>query len=100
MSTKSLGRLQKVELRDVWLSESAGFTPWLAQPDNMKLLGETVGTDLECEAQEKEVGPFRADILFKDTATDNWVLIENQFERTDHTHLGQLPQPACALWLI
>jgi len=49
----------------------------------MKLLGETIGIDLECEAQEKEVGPFRADILCKDTATDNWVLIKNQLER-DH----------------
>jgi len=97
MSTTSLGRLQKVELREVWLSESAGFTPWLAQPENMKLLGETIGIDLECEAQEKEVGPFRADILCKDTATDNWVLIENQLERTDHTHLGQLLTYAAGL---
>jgi len=45
---------------------------------------------LELESQEKNVGPFRSDILCKDTATDNWVLIENQLERTDHTHLGQL----------
>jgi hypothetical protein len=36
------------------------------------------------------VGPFRADILCKDTANDQWVLIENQRERTDHSHLGQL----------
>ena len=97
MSTKSLGRLQKVELHDVWVSESAGFKPWLAQPENMKLLGETIGIDLECEAQEKEVGPFRADILCKDTANDNWVLIENQLERTDHTHLGQLLTYAAGL---
>src|SRR6266581_8415901 len=90
MSTKNLGRLQKVDLREVWTSESSGFTPWLAEAENLKLLGESIGIDLECEAQEKEVGPFRADILCKDTATDNWVLIENQLERTDHGHLGQL----------
>jgi Domain of unknown function (DUF4268) len=36
------------------------------------------------------VGPFRADILCKDITTDRWVLIENQLERTDHGHLGQL----------
>ncbi len=40
--------------------------------------------------QKKSVGPFSADIPCKDTATDNWVLIENQLERTDHKHLGQL----------
>ena len=46
---------------------------------------------------EKDVGPFRADILCKDTATGDWVLIENQIERTDHTHLGQLLTYAAGL---
>lgn len=52
--------------------------------------GDAIGIELELEAQEKNVGPFRADILCKDTATDNWNLIENQLEKTDHVHLGQL----------
>lgn len=90
MSTPTLGRLEKVNLRTAWTGESTHFTPWLAQPENLKLLGDTVGIELEFEAQEKEVGPFRADILCKDTLDGSWVLIENQLERTDHTHLGQL----------
>jgi hypothetical protein len=91
MSTSGqLGRLQRVELRDIWLSEAVNFTPWLAREENLLLLGETLGIDLELEAQEKPVGPFRADILCKDVGTDSWVLVENQLERTDHTHLGQL----------
>jgi hypothetical protein len=97
MNSKPLGRLQKVDLREAWLSESSHFTPWLAQPENLKLLGEAIGIDLECEAQEKDVGPFRADILCKDTSTDAWVLIENQLERTDHSHLGQLLTYAAGL---
>lgn len=95
--TASLGRLQKVDLRDAWSSESSHFTPWLALEENLQLLGETIGIELELEAQEKDVGPFRADILCKDTATGNWVLIENQLERTDHTHLGQLLTYAAGL---
>ena len=63
----------------------------------MSRLGETSGIELERETQEKDVGPFRADICCKDTATDNWVLIENQLERTDHTHLGQLLTYAAGL---
>lgn len=90
MNTKTLGRLEKVDLRDFWTSEAGEFTPWLAQAENIALLGEAIGLDLEVEAQEKSVGPFRADILCKDTNRDQWVLIENQLERTDHTHLGQL----------
>jgi len=72
-----LGKLEKVDLRNVWTSEAEHFTPWLAQPQNLTLLGDAIGIELELEAQEKTVGPFRADILCKDTATDHWVLIEN-----------------------
>src|SRR5258707_14181126 len=97
---KELGRLERVEARDVWTNEATDFTPWLAEGNNLVLLGEAVGIDLELEAQEKDVGPFRADILCKDTTTDNWVLIENQLERTDHTHLGQLLTYAAGLSVV
>lgn len=97
MTAQNLGRLERIELRNVWKSESSDFTPWLAQPENLSLLGETLDLDLELEAQEKFVGPFRADILCKDASTDHWVLIENQLERTDRSHLGQLLTYAAGL---
>ena len=90
MEPYNLGKLVKIELRDIWLSESSHFTPWLAREENLAILAETIGLELELEAQEKSVGPFRADILCKDLNTNSWVLIENQLERTDHSHLGQL----------
>jgi len=97
MTTPSLGRLEKVNLRKAWENESTSFTPWLAQPENIVLLGEAIGLDLEVEAKEQAVGPFRADILCKDTESGAWVLIENQLEKTDHTHLGQLMTYAAGL---
>jgi hypothetical protein len=100
MKIEALGRLKRIDLREVFSSEAGDFTPWLAQEENLKLLGEAIGIDLELEAQEKDVGPFRADILCKDTTTDNWVLIENQLERTDHTHLGQLLTYAAGLSVV
>ena len=68
-----------------------------AQEANLALLGDAVGLELELEAQEKYVGPFRADILCKDTLNGSWVLVENQLERTDHSHLGQLMTYAAGL---
>ena len=94
---EELGQLIKVPLREFWEGEASDFTPWLADEENISLLGETIGVDLEVEAQERNVGPFRADILCKDTVTDSWVLIENQLERTNHTHLGQLLTYAAGL---
>ncbi len=92
-----LGKLEKVQLRELWNGEASDFTPWLADNDNIELLGDTIGIELEVQEQEKSVGPFKADILCKDTVTDNFVLIENQLERTDHTHLGQLMTYAAGL---
>lgn len=40
MHDRALGRLVKVDLREIWLSESADFTPWLARQDNLIILGD------------------------------------------------------------
>jgi len=31
----SLGRMERVDVRQVWESEPGGFTPWLAQEGNL-----------------------------------------------------------------
>ncbi len=95
-----LGRLEPVDLRTCWDNEATSFTPWLASEGNLALLGDVVGMDLELVGQEQWVGPFRADILCKNMAPGDesqWVLIENQLERTDHSHLGQLLTYAAGL---
>src|SRR5271169_4736064 len=85
-----LGRLEMVPLRQAWPNEASNFTPWLAEPENLELLGQALGIALVLETVEKPVGAFSADILAKQPDTDNWVLIENQIAPTDHSHLGQL----------
>ena len=100
MPGETLGRLEKVDLRDVWTSEASDFTPWLAREENLSVLADTLGLELELEAEEKAVGPFRADILCRDTGSNAWVLIENQLERTDHNHLGQLLTYASGLQAV
>ena len=85
-----LGKLEKVDLRSVWESEAQKFTPWLAKEENLAEIGRIIGMELELVAQEQPVEQYRADILCKDTLSQNFVLIENQLEKTDHSHLGQI----------
>ena len=100
MKTRELARLEAIDPRTYWKNEATAFTPWLAQGENIRLLGDTIGLELELEAREQGVGPFRADLLCKSTVDDSWVLIENQLEQTDHSHLGQLLTYAAGLQAV
>lgn len=79
-----------MDLRHAWQKDDADFTPWLDEPDNHFLLGEAIGIEFVTTGKEEWVGPFRADITAKDLTTDKVVLIENQLDKADHKHLGQL----------
>lgn len=96
-----LGKLCRVDdLRAIWADEARDFTPWLAEQDNIAQLAAFLGLGedgLEVEAVETLVGPYRADILCRDTGSGDWVLIENQLERSDHSHLGQVVTYAAGL---
>ncbi len=88
LDSKGLGRLRRVaNARDVWTSESGDFTPWLA--DNLDVLADELGMSLSLVATEVPVGDFRLDVQ-AESPDGRVVIIENQLERTDHGHLGQL----------
>jgi hypothetical protein len=91
-----LGDLKKVGVRDVWKHEALDFTPWLAAEATFKKLADAIGIEMQVEQVEVPVGPFSADILAKD-ASDNYIIIENQFGKTDHDHLGKVLTYAATL---
>lgn len=82
------GRLVDVDPRQDWAHEALAFTPWLA--DNLDRLSDALGVPLELTGREVGVGRFSADIIARNPIDDQVVLIENQLEWSDHSHLGQL----------
>jgi hypothetical protein len=90
MAQKPLGHLEFVNLRDYWQDEARDFSYWLANEENLALLSDTLGMDLELEGIEVAVGPYKADIVARDVNSDTRVVIENQLEKTNHDHLGKI----------
>ena len=88
MTIPTLGTLTEACLRDAWDHEAHSFPPWLAQ--NLDALADVVGIPLELEGAEVAVDTYAADILARNALNDDLVLIENQLEGTDHSHLGQV----------
>ena len=82
-----ISRLDYVNIREIWQQEAADFTTWLA--DNIDYLNDKLGFNLNVLETEKKVGSFNVDIFCEDEH-GNSVIIENQLERTDHSHLGQI----------
>lgn len=99
----NLGKLEKInDIRSVWPNEARSFTPWLAKTENISQLAEAIGygsDGLEVLKVEENVGAFFADIVARDTlaAEGGLVLIENQFGRTNHDHLGKIITYAAGL---
>lgn len=87
-SLPSLGRLTRVPPREVWPHEAHSFTPWLLK--NVDVLSELLGMELALEVAEHPVGGFSLDLLGRDETTGEVVIVENQLETSDHTHLGQI----------
>ena len=85
-----LGKLKKVNLRDIWKNEASDFTTWLAKDENLDLLSQEINIDLELIETEYSIGNLSVDILAQEEQTGRKVVIENQLERTDHSHLGQI----------
>jgi hypothetical protein len=88
------GKIEIVNLRNIWKSEERDFTPWLSE--NIDQLSALLGLQITVEQTEKRVGSYELDI-FGRTDNDAIVIVENQLEATDHTHLGQLLTYAAVL---
>lgn len=84
-----IGKLEQIPLREVWEKEETDFSAWLAQ--NLDSLSDAVGINLDLIETEKRVDDSNYEIdLFCEDDEGKSVIIENQLEKTDHAHLGQI----------
>ena len=103
----ALGKLEQVDLREVWKHEAIDFTQWLALPENIDQLAEVIltGGSLTVTGTEVNVGLYKADILAVDSE-ERVVVIENQLQQTDHDHLGKIityaagKQAEVMVWIV
>ena len=91
-----LSDLKEVGLREIWKHEALDFSQWMIKENNLSLLSKTINLSLSDPQTEQNAGDFKIDIVCKDDNGNN-VIIENQLEQTDHSHLGQIIAYASAM---
>ena len=83
-------------LRSIWHKET-DFSDWLVTEDGLELVANDIGVQVEDPQRECRPGDFPCDIVGHVLGDeDHKVVIENQFGRTDHDHLGKLLTYAAA----
>lgn len=92
-----LGRLEEVNVRELWIHEQYDFSNWLAKEENIELLNEVLGLTLVDIEKEVFVGAYRCDLVAKDETSGQNVIIENQLEASNHDHLGKIVTYASGL---
>ena len=80
--------INELSLNEFFINEAQDFTPWLQE--NIELLGNTIGIDIEDADTEVPIGNYRLDILATESGSDRKIAIENQYGTTNHKHLGQI----------
>ena len=87
MNIGTIGKLERVPLREVWKHEAHDFTQWLEQ--NIDILNESLDLNLISVDREQAAGAFSVDLVAEDEGGGT-VIIENQLEKSDHDHLGKV----------
>ncbi len=86
-----IGRKTAVEnMREIWPTEPR-FSDWLVTDEGLALIADEIGIQIENPRRESRPGDFPCDVVGNLQGEESHiVVIENQFGRTDHDHLGKL----------
>ncbi len=86
----SIGKLEEVDVRELWRHEQYDFSKWLSKEENIEYLNDILGLTLVDIDSEVYVGPYRCDLVAQDETSGITVIIENQLDGTNHDHLGKI----------
>jgi len=86
----AIGKLEEVDIRELWKHEQYDFSEWLSKKENIENLNDILGLTLVDISKETYVGSYRCDLFAKDETTGIKVIIENQLEMSNHDHLGKI----------
>ena len=98
-----IGKIERVPLREVWRHEAQDFTRWLE--GNLDALSDVLDITLSGPVREQPAGTFSVDLVAEDES-GSAVIIENQFGKSDHDHLGKLVtyltviDARAAVWIV
>lgn len=83
-------RIPVTDLRTIWPKEN-DLSDWLVTDEGLSLIAEDIGVQVEEPQRECHPGDFRCDIVGQALGEPGHVVvIENQFGKTNHDHLGKL----------
>lgn len=85
-----LGKLEEISVEEVWGAEKHGFSDWMANNENISLLNDVLGMNLNNVDKEIYVGEEHCGVVAEDETTKMKVLIENQLEISSYDYLGKI----------
>ena len=98
-----IAKLKRLNLRKLCPKEAKNFTPWLE--DNIDVLSDTINRNIvNVVREEKTESKLRVDLVAE--YDGGLIVIENQFEKSNHDHLGKLityltaMQANIAVWIV
>jgi len=76
-----LGKLTRVDLREIWKNEEYDFSNWLAGEENLIQLSDEIGISIRLIEKEAGVGKYSLDILAEEEGTGRKIIIEKPQRR-------------------
>ena len=83
-----LAKLSEQDIRGIWPRDEQDLSPWIKS--SAEELSSALGLEIQFDEAEAPVGNFRLDLAGMDSLSRKPVVVENQFGKSDHDHLGKL----------